>query len=125
MKKLWKDLSVENFNIAVKFFSSATSGATLKKELNAVNNVALELPKNTLRTTLSSYKAKFEDAILEFLVHFFLNMNDFATTKHSITERGAVPCILSLGSPRLKKVNTMANLQDLKSELDEEAFFLQ
>ena len=91
-----------------------------------MSDVILELPKNTLRTTLGSYKTRFEDAILEFLVQILNNLNDFAATKHSITERGAVPLTnlhLSLGSPRLKNVNTMANLQDLKTELDEEAHF--
>lgn len=83
----------------------------------------MELPKNTLRTTLGSYKTKFEDAIMEFLVRILIDLNAFAATKHS-TERVAVPLTnlhLSLGSLRLKNVNTMANLQDLKTELDEEA----
>jgi hypothetical protein len=41
----------------------------LKKEINAVSNLSLELPQNNqLRKVLGDYKVRFEEAIDEFLV---------------------------------------------------------
>ena len=43
-------------------------GNGLKKEMNAVSNLSLELPQNNqLRKVLCDYKKRFEDAIDEFL----------------------------------------------------------
>lgn len=45
-----------------------TWGSSLKKEVNAITNLSLELPQsNGLRKTLGEYKTRFEDAIDEFL----------------------------------------------------------
>ena len=46
----------------------ALPGNSLKKEMNAINNLSVELPQaNALRETLGKYKSRFEDAIDEIL----------------------------------------------------------
>ena len=47
----------------------------MKKEVNAITNLALELPQsNGLRKTMGQYKTRFEEAIDELLGFFILDI---------------------------------------------------
>ena len=93
-------------------------GSSLKKEVNAITNLSLELPQsNGLRKTLGEYKTRFEDAIDEFLG--FYTWDPWCHEEYVIVP---VSIILAL---RLKGITTDANLADLKDELDSEAMQLR
>lgn len=94
-------------------------GNGLKKEINAVSNLSLELPQNNqLRKVLGDYKVRFEEAIDEFLGWSYgmlgLNMIWLILSLSQVLYILPIPL-------RLKSITTEANLLDLKSELDEEA----
>lgn len=97
----------------------------MKKELTSLIGVCLELPaKNPLRAHLGHYTKRFEEGLEEhlglikaypYLIFMLLNFFRFL----DVFDVRIYAALLNVF--RLKSMKTMANCQDFKQELEEEA----
>ena len=111
------NLSVLNLNKLLHRGFAHNRGGTLKKEMTALNNLMFDLPKNALRSSLDSYKTRFENVILESLVP---TKNHQQTIFLDFILRFSMYFFCSLLHLRLKKINTLDTCNDLKAELEKE-----
>ena len=78
----------------------------MKRELNSITNLALELPQNNaLRNTLQTYKKRIEEYLDELLSLFFYHFCAW----------------VQLDELRVKTINSEANAKDMKEEVEGEA----